>query len=53
MNGVACRRGTVPIEVVMVAAVMVPLSIMLFLLILRAAPFLYSLVSGFVNSPYL
>lgn len=41
------------IEVVMVAGVTVPLAIMLFILLLRAAPYLFSMVAGFVNSPYL
>lgn len=47
------RRGSVSLEVVIVAAVTVPVAGVLLTLLLQAAPYLYSLISGFVNSPYL
>ena len=47
------RRGSVSIEVVIVAAVTVPIAALLFAMLLKVAPYLYALISGFVNSPYL
>jgi hypothetical protein len=40
-------------EVVIVAAVTVPVAAALFAMLLKVTPYLYSLISGFVNSPYL